>query len=295
MSKNKLLSFLNEANHEELIVIPRIGASLADSLIAARPFENLEEAEEIRGINANLLEKMANSLPEEKEKVEKEVIAETIESSSPASDISENTKEILSALKEKVTEESENTRQIFESIPKRFEQVSEEHGVFWSSIISGAVIAFFAILLTLVILGGLNGSLKFSTSSDAKIMQRETTQLTEEVNSFHEELNGLRNRVDTLEGLGERTVALEKAQEALKEELASANEEIENLQDEISILNQEIDAQNQIIAEQGESIQLFGNFFEGLENLLTETFNLETKTETENNQAEEVTEGEDNE
>jgi len=76
MVKSRLLSFLNEAKHEELIGLPRIGPVLADKLIMARPFENLKSVEEIRGISAHLLEKLATLFPAEVARLEKEKIAQ---------------------------------------------------------------------------------------------------------------------------------------------------------------------------------------------------------------------------
>ena len=277
MTKKKLLTFLNDASHENLMDLPRIGTSIADSIIAKRPFETLEEAEEINGISTNLLEELKNALPEE-------------------------TEEIPNSVEEPTPQAEENETSEVEAPPERFEIIppnkpkQEKHGSFWREIFSGVIGALVATFLTLAILAGINGSLKYLTNSDAQALERKAEQLAVQADTLKDELDGVRSRVGTLEGLGDRTIALENEQEALKEELATANKELETMQNEIATLTQEIDEQNVIIARQSEEIGLFDNFFESLETLLSETFapqtELSTDVETEENQVEEeLTEG----
>ena len=269
MTKRRLLSFLNEASHEELITLPRIGTSIANVLISERPFENLEKVVEINGINKNLLKKLQTALPEE------EIVTKTGEE--------------LEEKEEGEDSEEETPPEAITLPPQKDKATSKKRGGFGREFFSGIVGALLAVFLTLAILVGINGSLKYLTNSAAQILQRETKQLAMQADTLNKELNEVRSRVGTLEGLGNRTIALENEQNALKEELATAAQEIENMQSEIAILRQEIDAQNETLTRQNEKIELFDNFFESLQTLLEETFNPQAEVST---GIEKITEGE---
>ena len=55
MKKDQLLTYLNNSDREELMTLPGIGPSLADRLIATRPYDSIESVTMVRGINANIL------------------------------------------------------------------------------------------------------------------------------------------------------------------------------------------------------------------------------------------------
>ena len=69
---NDFLQFLNTASADSLTKIPGISPSLAETLIAARPFETIEDCLKVRGMGKNLLARAQASF----EKVEPEIIPE---------------------------------------------------------------------------------------------------------------------------------------------------------------------------------------------------------------------------
>ena len=50
---NEFLQFLNTASADSLTKIPGISPSLAENLIAARPFETIEDCLKVRGFGKN--------------------------------------------------------------------------------------------------------------------------------------------------------------------------------------------------------------------------------------------------
>lgn len=72
---SELLQFLNTASAESLTKIPGISQSLAENLIAARPFESVEDCLNVRGMGKNLLSRIQASVEKEEAPPEEPVAA----------------------------------------------------------------------------------------------------------------------------------------------------------------------------------------------------------------------------
>jgi outer membrane murein-binding lipoprotein Lpp len=262
MDETRILHLLNNGSQDELMTLPGIGSVLANRLIAARPFNSLEAAQTVNGISANLLKGIADA--------DLEPEADTSE---PAPDeqgpeLGKGDDEAQAEsgstnIKEQIEDEAAN--QTAETLPQKFEEASKSHGPLWTILISSAITALVTIILTLAVLGGINGSLKFATSTQVQTMQRETSQLSAQMDTFQQDLDGLRERVNMLEGLGERTVALETAQQQLAADQKTVSQQVTALQDEIAALNEKVTLQE-------EQTQRFETFFKDLQTILIKLF-----------------------
>jgi Skp family chaperone for outer membrane proteins len=186
----------------------------------------------------------------------------------PSKAIEEQAEEIepgLSGQEEGVKKEEQAAPQTEETLPQKFEEASKSHGSLWTILVSSAVTALVAVLLTLAVLGAINGSLRFATSAQVQSMQREADQLSTRVETFQGDLDGLRGRVDILEEMGERTAALEAAQEQLAADQETLRGQVTDLQTEIAALNEKVTSQE-------EQTQRFTTFLTDLQTILNELF-----------------------
>jgi predicted nucleic acid-binding Zn-ribbon protein len=258
MNTNKLLEILNNASRDELTDLPGIGPVLADRLVEARPYDSLEAVQTVKGISAKFIERLIDIPESQPDPVPVPEVPAVDEgpAASPIEDLKESlaeeepatraaTSEGLSGTDETVNKREQADRQAVEALPEKFEQASESRGLLRTILVSSTITALVAILLTLAVLGGINGSLKFATSSQYGTIQREYSQLTTQLNTVQEDLVSLRGRVDTLEGLGERTVALEKAQQQLSAELESISQQASAIQAEATALNEKVTQQEE--------------------------------------------------
>ncbi|MGB2954781.1 MAG: helix-hairpin-helix domain-containing protein [Anaerolineales bacterium] len=266
MKNRQLLTFLNDAKLNELIALPGIGPSLADQLINNRPFESLESVTIVKGISANILDKIsAASLPASIQHPKDE----TVDGGSLVtrlSDISKKTLGGLSEFSDAVGKRGQAVRQAVEALPEKFERVPISQGSLWGSLLRNGITALIAVLVTLVVLGSINGSLKYSTGTQYLTMQREITQIATQLDSLEENMNGLRTRLNTLESLGERTAALEISQEQLTVDVKDTNEQVADMQAEVSNINEKI-------SHYEERAQRFETFLLDLNTLLDNLFN----------------------
>jgi len=57
-----LLTVVNQADAKTLVLLPGVGRSLAGSIVAARPFEKLEDLLKVKGIAAKRLEQIKGGI-----------------------------------------------------------------------------------------------------------------------------------------------------------------------------------------------------------------------------------------
>lgn len=146
-------------------------------------------------------------------------------------------------------------------LSEKLEQQTKNRGQFWTMLVSSTITALVAILLTLAVLGAINGSLKFTTASQYATIKREADQITSQVALLQQELDGLRVRVDTLEGLGDRMVTLENAQEQLAANVQAAEQQVADMEAQVADMSDKI-------TQQDERTRRFDTFLKELQMLL---------------------------
>lgn len=266
MNPHKLLSIINEASRDELTALPGIGPALAERLMAARPFDSLEAVQAVKGINANLMNRLSAIVVEgdtppapEPRAVDKTPIESRFSDIKEAiGEKSQSISQGFSELGESVRKQGKAAQQALEALPQKLEQTTKTRGQLWTIMVSSVITVLVAILLTLAVLGGINGSLKFATGSQYRAMQLEASQLSAQVDVLQQDLDGLRGRVGMLEGLGDRIVVVEKAQQLLADDMEAVIQQV-------AVLNEKIILQE-------ERTQRFETFLKDLQILLGSLF-----------------------
>ena len=189
------------------------------------------------------------------------------------SDIKENFKDKSQVVSEELAEIGENVshwgqaaRQEGEALAEKLEQLSvKNRRLIWTVLISSMVTALIAIVLTLAVLSGINGGLKYATGSQYATMQQEADQMTSQLALLQQDLDGLRGRVDTFEGLGERMAMLEKAQEQIAADVQAASLQVTDMEDQVIAINEKL-------TQQEERTRRFDTFLKELQTLLGSLF-----------------------
>lgn len=280
MNENELLTTFNQLDRDSLIALPGIGATLAERILAARPFETLEQVQNVKGIRTALIEKLLDeeaaspSDPKPASVMEAEATPQS-ESPLPAVDDESLPEEEQPARKRlgdrfsglgnpfKKREQAEEPA--LDASPEKRDDASGSQNPVWRSILNGLWASIFTVLFTLLILAGINGSLQFATKSDYHSLQQDVTELSARSENLQTDLDGLRGRVDTLEGLGERTVTLEKEQQQLAAGLNTATEQV-------NALNEKVLALDEKVSQQDERTQRFETFLTDLQTSLGKLF-----------------------
>ena len=263
--------------------LPGIGPALAERIISARPYNSMDEVTRVKGVNARLLEIwMGMNTPQPYPRPAPDHVTVSTTSKTDQADDSTvqstlgKAKEMIlekgQAFGEKMSEMGESVKkhgkvvgQTAKALPGKFEKESKARGPLWTLLVSNGITALVSILLTLFILGVINGSLKYATGSQYRTIQSDVKSLTTQADLIQQDQASLRSRVDTLEGLGERIVSLEKAHRQLAADLDTASQQVSEMQSDVTSLTGKVDQQE-------ERTLRFDTFLKELQALLGDLF-----------------------
>jgi len=252
MNDIQLLERLNKSTQDDLKSLTGVGSVLAERLVAARPFATLDEVAAVKGINPSLFAHwMETSVPF----VETEPAPVPEVDAQPEKTV--NDEPSPAAEDEKKRKQAPRPRAEI-SIP--FKKVGT-----WENFSAYLLTSIASIILTLAILGGINGGLRFARNAEYQASSQELAQLSTDVTALQTDITGLRSRVDTLDGLTDRTMSIEEKQAELTEALDAATKELASVQDDLNALDEKVNQQD-------ERTLRFEGFLENLQQNLNELF-----------------------
>ena len=229
---NDFLQFLNTTDVDSLTKIPGISETLAENLVAARPFETTDDCLKVRGMGKNLFARLQSSFNEmEKEK--------------------ETNNRALIPVEQK-EEELESTS--VEKIPPKEETRQMENKPSFSSRLGQAVLWFFRALLRLILIvlliGGVGAAIyygvpflneKFITpleqnttrvnelESQISSLQVQLYDINSQLTEINNQLNETNNRVDgiqqSIDAQATSLATLTEMQAVLEAQLKEGNSE----------------------------------------------------------------------
>jgi len=223
---------LNTASVDELTTLPGVGSTIAERILAARPFEVLEDLQQVEGIGPAFVERIASLVTLELDvpALEAEPVPDTeaetdsleaaeADEASPGDGLSPEEDADLDDSDDEIVQEKESPKV---KTVTRWQALA-------MSIVSSFIAFVLALVLTLGILGGINGGLRFVRPAQLFEMGRQIEVLDEQISILTQDIEGLRDRLSNLEGVGERVDHLDEA-------IAGVVEQTEFLVDEMNDL-----------------------------------------------------------
>jgi hypothetical protein len=283
----------NVADEMTLQQLPGIGPSLAERIVQSRPYGSLEDLEKIRGIGKSVLERMAPMLvfdvPEDlpptggDEEIQggekpapklstaeaKPTIApsdgqkvDDLKQPQPVRDLPEGEGAKTAGVDEKEGESQSPPKSVKKPLLVRAFSRSE---TIWLVIAAGVLSLILSVSLSLIILGGINGTLDFNQLQGLKQVESDVGTLEENLGSLSSNLDALDQRLTPLEGLTGRMTAVEDLTETLKGDVEDALANVEAMQSDLDRLSNET-------ARLSGRVDRFDTFLDGLRRLITEIF-----------------------
>jgi prefoldin subunit 5 len=232
----------NRASQEILTTLPGVGQALAERIIARRPFNSAEELLQVSGIGPKLLERMRPYLsfedgaePENKAQVD-------ARSASPA---------------------PERHAMQPGSSPVHPEGFVSRRFVLMISLGTGLAGIILAVVLTLAIMAGINGTLNIERTESVRQLSRRAMAAETQLADLGSSIDSIETRLQAVEGLSGRMTALEGDFNAVREAVDTTRAAIEELDSTVSALSDQVGSLEA-------RVSVFDAFLRGIQRILQE-------------------------
>lgn len=240
---SNLLLFLNTANADSLTKIPGVSQSLAENLIATRPFETIEDCLKVRGMGKNLLARIQASIEKE--------------DAPPAEPVSAAEEQAI--LPAAPPEAPEIARA--EKTPPPPAETPSAPGPSFGSRLGKAFLWFFRALVRLIlivlVIGGFGAAIYYGVPYLQRTFVTPVEQNSARMTELESEVASLQGQLDEIEG-----------------QLAELNSQISGMNDQIEDAAARIDALDQSIEAHTASLKQLEEMDVALETQIAETNDL---------------------
>jgi methyl-accepting chemotaxis protein len=260
MTEDAVVVNPNSADLEALITLPGVGESMAQRILAARPFTDGEDMLRISGLGPATLARMEPFLTFESSpdsgvaevgRTDETVADETV--SKPEAPVDGRQPKIAARPKRSKKQKPSLMDQMIAVLQERFSLV----------VVTAGISVVLSVLLTLSILAGINGTLNIRNHASLRLVESEISTLQVEVNNLISRLEAINLRLEAIEGLSGRVQTVEDQFTTLREDVSGSLDDLAEMQTQIEEMDTDIDSISQ-------SVDRFEQFLQGLGQLILE-------------------------
>lgn len=282
----KLSLNINEADLEALQQLPGIGESLAERIIEGRPYQDVEDLRDIKGLGQSKFEGIKRSV-EVSEKVRSELVISPPDepaSLDPSIDLVPSEVRISEdgRVRERLNEGFEHpdklsleAQSVAEKLkpqrrksPRIRKSLSRAESL-WLVFGVGFIAIILSVITTLVIVAGINNTLDFNRLQSIQNIESNLTDLEREINDLSSELDSINRRVAPFEGLSGRLVGVEEQLGSIQGDVRQAVIAVDSMQANLDLFWTET-------SHLSDQVVRFDYFLDGLEELMRMITNTET-------------------
>ncbi|MCC6146052.1 MAG: helix-hairpin-helix domain-containing protein [Anaerolineaceae bacterium] len=287
---------LNQADLEDLLKLPSVNSSLAEKIIAGRPYQSIQDLRRVNGIGKATMQRLQPFLMVSSPPVEQIVTPPEQETftppaaEAPPAEPEAGAEEEVKPSPVFAGEDSQTLEPPFLEVQPAPEERKQpetpaapveeasppKENRSWLAILTGdpnkaalwgiavaLLMLFLSLLFNLAVLAAINGGIRYGSANRMAYLEQRFSVLDGDVKNLQQEAASLRARLDSMEALSGRIDALEKESAALRTQS-------DQLSGQVDDLNTRLEEASSQLNQLGRRVAVFDRFLEGLRALLAE-------------------------
>ena len=250
-NNNQIKVDINHASIDDLINLPGVGEGLAQRIIAGRPYRQMEDLIQVKGLGDQSLARIRPHIIIEAQTAMPGVAKMKAAGENAAGRISAEMASMVNRFKEA------------EWLPTGNSPTSNQ--VLWLALITGGLSIILSVILSLAILAGINRTLNVERHAAVRELNASFSQLNSELGDVSADLASIDQRLQAVEGLSGRMSTVETEFELVQEQVDQAVAEVELLSSQAAEVSQ---ALTRITGK----VDLFDVFLEGVRQIIVDLF-----------------------
>jgi ribosomal protein S13 len=271
----------NTADQVSLMQLPGIGRGLARRIVAARPFESVEDLRNVVGLGEETLARIRPYLQIGDAESESSEIGGTRGSHSAElgeetgqgldlgmADIRNDAGQATDRIKKAAVDAGAGIRDVGRRASERVADLPEavrRVDDLWQMLGTGVTSILLSVILTLTILAGINRTLNFGQHPAVRQMQTELARLQSDLAAASSRQASMSQRLQALEGLTGRMRSVEGQLDSMQAQVEGSRTQIETMQKVVDELSQKTESL-------AGRVDRFDTFLDGLNRLLSGLF-----------------------
>jgi competence protein ComEA len=250
-NKDQIQIDLNRADFEHIMTLPGIGQSMAERIIAGRPYREVEELLQIQGLGKRTLERIYPFLTLD--------ITEDDQPSGSGEDATLDEDEDTSAGSQTLMERLD----IYARTSMEKLHISSQ--VVGFVLITATISVVFSVILSLTIITGINRTLNFGRHTAVREIRSEMSQMDAQLKVLAADMASVDQRLQAVEGLSGRMAILEAEFELINDDVDQAMTVVDQLTKEVNKVSLEVEGMT-------DKVNLFDGFLNGIRVLVSDLF-----------------------
>ena len=241
----------NSAGIADLLALPGVGESMAQRIVAGRPYQTPEAMLQVKGLGERSLERMRPFLS----------FTDALENGPTLSEKAPQAKTGDSARSGRPT--LEERLQSLGWSPQGSSPTSSQ--VLWLALITGSLSVLLSVFFSLAFLVGINRTLNIERHAAVRELRAGFAQIDSQLGNLEADLTSIDQRLKAVEGLSGRMATLETAFELVQEDVDRAMTQVDQLTEQVTGISNEL-------TRISSKVNLFDAFLEGIRGLMADLF-----------------------
>jgi competence protein ComEA len=242
---------INKAELDDLVALPGIGPSMAERIVAGRPYQTVSDLQKVKGLGAKTLDTLRKRI---------------IVPGDADEEMESNRTDAKASIGNRLSGSTQRLIERMESLSgASLDAAPSSTQVLGIAVISGILSVIFSVILSLAILAGINRTLNIARHSAVLEINGQMDEIESQLSDLAAVQTSLDQRLQAVEGLSGRMTTVEAEFDEVQEQVLQMSTSVDQLSEQVGIVSEQM---QQMV----EQVNRFDAFLNGVRDVISNLF-----------------------